>query len=163
MVRCETPKRKLQLMNDSIKKLRRNLQEKMETVHEDLHRPPDLLDQRGNSLRARVVKDGLTCVGPYRSSKSAAEADVKSLVEAGRVSADAVASVSQELREAELVIANLKIWILSCNRTCRLCFCRRGLPAVAYRRRRKSACNERSRRKTICCCLGCVQAFGCGL
>ena len=102
MVRCETPKRKLQLMNDSIKKLRRNLQEKMETVHEDLHRPPDLLDQRGNSLCARVVKDGLTCVGPYRSSKSAAEADVKSLVEAGRVSADAVASVSRELREAEL-------------------------------------------------------------
>ena len=32
--------------------------EKMETVHEDLHRPPDLLDQRGNSWHAKVVRDG---------------------------------------------------------------------------------------------------------
>lgn len=35
------------------------------------------------------------------------------------------------------VSASLEIVILSCSRTCRPCYCRRGLPAVACRRRRK--------------------------
>ena len=135
----------------------------METVHENLHRPRDLLDQRGNSWRARVMKNGQQFVGPYRSSKSEAEADVKQFMKAGRVSADAVASVSQELREAELGerqfqnfdtvmqshIADLVIAAGICQQW--------PIEDVA----KALATNEAEGR--LCCCLGCVQAFGCGL
>lgn len=76
--------------------------ENVETLHEELQRPPDFISQRGNTWRAKVVQDGRPYFGPYRNIKSAAEADAKQFMEAGCVSADAVACVSQELRETEL-------------------------------------------------------------
>ena len=138
--------------------------EKMETLHEDLHSPPDLLDQRGNSWRARVVKDGLKFVGPYRSSKSAAEADVKQFLVAGRVSADAVASLSQELRDAELgerQFENFDTVMQSHMQTLLLPqgSASSGLSKTSQKRLQRTKQKE----DYAVCCLGCVQAFGCGL
>ena len=137
--------------------------EKMETVHEDLHRSPDLLYQRGNTWRAKVVKDGRPFVGPYRSSKSAAEADAMQLMEAGSVSADAVASVSQELREAELgerQFGNCDTVMQSHMQTLLLS---QGSASSGLSKTSQETLATTEAEGRLCCCLGCVQAFGCGL
>ena len=88
---------------------------------------------------------------------------MKSLVEAGRVSADAVASVSRELREAELgerQFENFDIVMQSHTQTLLLQgSASSGLSKTSQKRLQRTKQKE----DYAVCCLGCVQAFGCGL
>ena len=61
------------------------------------------IQKHHNCWRARIIKDGNVYFGPDRSMKELAESDAQQLLEAGRVSADDVVRLSQELRSVELV------------------------------------------------------------
>ena len=77
--------------------------EKLDQVHQALHGPSDRIEKRGNTWPARIHKYGKWSCGPYRTVRELAEFDAQQLVQAGRVSSDAMELKLQELRGVELV------------------------------------------------------------
>ena len=74
--------------------------EELQELHEALHGPSDNIQKRGNTWRARIMKDRKYHFGPYRTGKELAESDAKQLLQAAP---DAVEELLQELRGVELV------------------------------------------------------------
>ena len=74
--------------------------EKLHELHETLHGPSVHIQKRGNTWRARIIKDGQYYFGPCRAGKELAESDAKQLLQAAP---DAVEELLQELRGVELV------------------------------------------------------------
>ena len=76
--------------------------EKLQEVHETLPVTFCAIQKHKNSWRARIIKDGKVYYGPGRTVKELAGSDAQQLLQAARVSSDAVERMLEELRDVEL-------------------------------------------------------------
>ena len=79
--------------------------EEVQKLHETFFvpGPSSSIQKHRNCWRARIIKAGQVYFGPGRTVKELAESDGQQLVQAGRVSSDAVEVKLRELRGVELV------------------------------------------------------------
>ena len=79
--------------------------EKVEKLHATFFVPvpSSSIQKHGNCWRARIIKEGQLYCGPQRTVKELAESDEQQLVQAWRISSDAVERKLRELRDVELV------------------------------------------------------------
>ena len=108
------------------------------------------IEQRFGNYRARVKKIGCSCVGPQRTSKAEAEADLQKLLEAADISVTALKDAADRLSTAgpsieEHITEAMSVWLRQRSTAARVLRSRCVSEGLRSRVRRTEAASDQGR------------------